>query len=114
MSLTFSDLIKNPPPLRQTTSTLPDGREYKLHQLPLSAIDTIARQSRIAQENAHDLDWSQFGKVAAQAMLGREPKIEEVKQLVDRLGTDTILHIYNEALMFSQLGEEAVDNAKKD
>lgn len=113
-TLTFKDLLASPPPLKKTVKTLPDGREYELHQLPLAAIDRIARQSRTAQENGKDLDWSQFGEVAAQAMLGRTPKAAEVQQLVETLGTDTVLSIYKDALQFSQLGSEAVDEAKKD
>lgn len=114
MTLTFKDLIASPPPLKKTTKTLPDGREYELHQLPLAAIDRVAKQSRAAQENGKDLDWSQFGEVAAQAMLGRPPKPAEVEQMVEKLGSDTVLHIYKDALQFSQLGAEAVEDAKKD
>lgn len=114
MPLNFKDLIQSPPPLKTTTATLPDGREYELHQLPLGMIIRIGELSKTALENSQDLNWNEFGEIAAQAMLGRPPKTSEVKQFVETLGNDTILHIYKQAIRFSQLGEEAVEEAKKD
>ena len=113
-ALNFEALLAEPPALKQHTGTLPDGREYLLHQLPLSAIDKIGRLSRTAEESSRDLEWSEFGEIAAQSLLGRKPEPEEVAALVEKLGTDTVLHIYKDAIRFSQLGGEAVDEAKKD
>lgn len=113
-TLTFKELLASPPPLRKTTGTLPDGREYELYQLPIAAIDRVAKMSRSAAENGQDLDWSQFGAIAAEAMLGRQPELMEVEQLVNKLGSDTVAKIYQDAIKFSQLGSEAIDEAKKD
>ena len=112
--LTFEELLAKPPALKKHTAQLPDGRDYELHQLPLGALDKIGKLSRMAEENGRDLEWSEFGEVAAQSMLGRQPEPKEVETLINKLGTDVVMHIYKDAIKCSQLGSGAIDEAKKD
>lgn len=113
-ALTFDELLNKPPELKKHIRQLPDGRDYQLHQLPLGALDKIGKISRIAEDSNRDLEWSEFGDIAAQAMLGRKPEPEEVAALIEKLGFDVVLHIYKDAIACSQLGSEAIDEAKKD
>ena len=113
-TLTFKELIANPPAMQQTSATLPDGRKYELYKLPMGALLRVAELSKIALDKKEELPIKVYGGIAAQAVLGRPPKEKEVDQFIDVMGSDTIAHIYRQAISFSQLGVEAIEEAKKD
>lgn len=112
-ALTFKDLVASPPPLKKTTATLPDGRQYELHQLPMGAVIRVGDLSRMAAEKNQELPLKDFASIAAQAVLGRPPKAKEVTEFIDAMGNETVAHIYKQAIAFSNLGAGAVDEAKK-
>ncbi|GAA4652393.1 hypothetical protein GCM10023116_46770 [Kistimonas scapharcae] len=107
--LSFADLIGRPTPFKAWTGFLPDGRPYRLHDLPAAVMDDVH------QAAANGKAGPRFcARIGAWAMLGEEPTEEQVESLLRTQGTDTILHIYKDALTRAGLHEEAVDEAKKD
>ena len=106
--MTFEDLLADPPELKTSTHTLEDGREYILHDLPACVLDSVYRKS---QEKA--LPIRDAATVVAHALLGHAPADKEVDRLMNKLGSDTILGIFKNALNVSSITDDNVEVAKK-
>jgi hypothetical protein len=104
----FETLLAEPPVLKSRTFTLEDGRDYCLHDLPASVLDRVYRQG---QENV--LPIRDATTVVAQALLGRVPEEDEVERMMERLGSDTILEIFKNALNLGSVTDDNVEAAKK-
>ena len=107
--LNFDDLVKDPP-LKTTAIALPDGREVVMHELPLSMMEDIQSTS---EESDVSRVTDSIAQVAACALLGRQATDKEVRQLKGSFGTSSVMKVYYEALKFSRLSPDAVDDAKK-
>ena len=106
--MTFEDLLADPPEMKTSTHTLEDGREYLLHDLPASVLDVVYRKS---QEKS--LPIRDAASVVAHAMLGYAPSDTEIDRMMDKLGSDTILDIFKNALNVSAVTDDNVEAAKK-
>lgn len=114
MVLSFTDLLEQPPVLKSGVGTLPDGREYTLYELPCSALVEISRIAKDAQAGGTDVSLRDIAAIAAQALLGRPATDDEIDALIEKFAESTLKHIYQDALKFAKLGEEALRDAKKD
>ena len=90
--------------------TLEDGRECRLHELPIGVIEKVRTLSEGKEQDVR-LDTIAF--VAAHALTGCKPNDDEVRQLVESFGASTVMQIYIEAIKFSQLTPVAVEQEKK-
>lgn len=108
MPVSFDELLREPPTLKTKTAELPDGRKYTLHQLPMSALIRSNDLAKTAVENAREVDLREFGRIAVQAMLGREPDEEELNRFQQGFSKSVIETIYVDAVRFSQIDEESV------
>ncbi|USE39242.1 hypothetical protein [Endozoicomonas sp. SCSIO W0465] len=97
------------PPVRTTLVTLPNDVTCQIHELPISAIDRV----RTISEDDDQVDMSDVVYVATWALAGREPTDKELVTVSDRFGTSSVMAIYTEALRFSQLGADAIEQEKK-
>ena len=104
----FDELLAEPPALKSRTFTLEDGREYLLHDLPASVLDRVYRQG---QEKV--LPIRDAATVVAHALLGKVPEADEVDRLMERLGSDTVLEIFRNALNLASVTDDNVEAAKK-
>ena len=111
MSLTFEDLLNNPP-LKTTTITLPDRREVQLHELPLSVMKYVQSVGKEGEDGVSSV-MDGITLVATQALMGRPPEKKDMDALCERFGTTAVMFIYYEALKFSRLGPNALDETKK-
>ena len=106
--MTFEDLLNEPPELKSRSFTLEDGREYILYDLPASVLDDVYRKSQQKTLPIRDA-----ANVVAQAMLGYPPSKEQVALMMEKLGSDTILEIFRNALNISSVTDDNVESAKK-
>lgn len=106
--MNFEDLLANPPKFQSRLFRLEDGREYCLHDLPASVLDGVYRKS---QEKT--LPIRDAATVVAHALLGHEPSDNQVERMMKRLGSDTILAIFKNALNISSVTDDNVEAAKK-
>lgn len=111
MTLTFSDLLENPP-LKSTTITLPDGRDVQLHELPLSVMKYVQRVGKDGEDGVSNV-MDSITLVATQALMGRPPEKTDMDTMSERFGTTAVMFIYYEALKFSRLGPDALNDTKK-
>lgn len=112
--LTLEELLATPPAMAKGAVTLPDGRQCEIHELPCSVLEEVTRISKNALENNEDISIREVARIAAFAVLGREPKKTDINQMLEKFGPQMIGHLYQKALRFSQLGDEALSDAKKD
>lgn len=109
--LTFEELLNNPP-LKTTTITLPDKRQVQLYELPLSVMKYVQSVGREGEDGvSHVMD--SITLVATQALMGRPPQQEDMDAMSERFGTTAVMFIYYEALKFSRLGPDALEETKK-
>lgn len=113
-TLTFKELLASPVPLEKTTFTLSDGREIELHSLPIRAMIKVNEISQMINEDKTKAPMKDIAAIAAQAVMGRIPKEKEVDEFIDIMGHKTVSQIYMQAVKFTNLGQEAIDVAKKD
>ena len=106
--MTFEDLLNEPPALKSRDFTLEDGREYTLYDLPASVLDDVYHKSQQKTLPIRDA-----ANVVAQALLGYPPSKEQVDRIMERLGSDTILEIFRNALNLSSVTDDNVEAAKK-
>ena len=111
MALTFQELLAQPP-LKQTTVTLPDGRDITLHELPVSVLEQVQRVGQQKEDGVSHL-MHNVTRVVAHALTGRPPTEEEVQDVMETFGASAVMFIYYEALKFSRLGPDALDETKK-
>ncbi len=111
MTLTFEDLLNNPP-LKTTTITLPDKREVRLYELPLSVMKYVQSVGREGKDGVNSV-MDSITLVAAHALMGRPPEKKDMDALSERFGTTAVMFIYYEALKFSRLGPDALEETKK-
>ncbi|MTI13120.1 hypothetical protein [Sansalvadorimonas verongulae] len=112
--LTFEQLLSKPPVFKSSTGTLPDGRKYQIHELPCSVLEDVTRMARAAIDEDGEIMLRDVARVAAHAMVGKPPEEEDVTLFMETFTPSVIRHVYQDALKFSQLGEEALQAAKKD
>ena len=97
------------PPVRTTIVTLDDGVSAQIHELPISVIDRVRRLS-----NSDDsVNMNDVAFVATWALTGRDPTEAELTTVCERFGTRAVMLIYTEALKFSQLSDDAIEQEKK-
>ena len=106
--MNFEDLLADPPALKTSTHTLEDGREYILHDLPASVLDSVYRKGKEKSLPIRDA-----ATVVAHALLGYAPAERDVERMMDKLGSDTILDIFKHALNVSSVTDDNVEAAKK-
>ncbi|MCW7552131.1 hypothetical protein NX722_05620 [Endozoicomonas gorgoniicola] len=109
--LNFEQLIDKPP-LKTCNFTLDDGRDVTLHELPLSVIEDVQYVGQQEDDNVGSIMKS-IVCVVAHSLLGRPPEPDELKQLRERFGASAMMAIYYEALKFSRLGPDDLDETKK-
>lgn len=109
--LDFESLLANPP-LKTTSITLEDGRKVKIHELPVFVIEDV---QDIGQHNSGNirLVMEEVVRVVAHSLLGRIPTPEELGRVRETFGISTVMFIYYEALKFSRLGSNSLDETKK-
>ena len=113
-ALTFAQMIEQPSTLKTGVAHLPDGRAFVIHELTCGALAEIGRITKKAVEDGEsDIDVRDVATVAARALLGRDPSTKDVKSLMDRYSEQTIVKIYKVAIRFSKMGEEGLEEAKK-
>lgn len=109
--LTFEELLDRPP-LKNTVITLPDKREVLLYELPLSVMKHVQTIGKEGEDGVnHVMD--SIILVATQALLGRPPEQKNMDAICQRFGSSTVMFIYYEALKFSRLGPDALEETKK-
>lgn len=97
------------PPVRTTTVQLDDGVSAQIHELPISVIDRV----RAISEDDDQVDMADVVFVATYALTGRKPTDAELTIVSERFGTRAVMTIYTEALKFSQLSDDAIEQEKK-
>lgn len=98
------------PPVRTTVIKLADGTACTIHELPVSVIDKVRTISTTSHDN---VNMTNVCYVATYALTGRKPTDAELKTVADEFGTRSVMKIYTEALKFSQLNEDAIEQEKK-
>ena len=97
------------PPVRTTILELDDGSACQIHELPIAVIDRIRS---ISKDDSGD-DMANVIYVATWSLAGRKPTDTELTTVRERFGTGSVLKIYKEALTFSQLSDDAIEQEKK-
>ena len=106
--MTFEELLNEPPALKTRTFTLDDGRQYVLHDLPAVVLDDVYQKSQQKTLPIRDAAY-----VVCYALLGRKPEPQELDWMMERLGSDTILDIFRNALNIASVTDDNVEAAKK-
>ncbi len=110
MNTTLAELLKSPP-LKTEPLTLPDGRSVTLHELPVAVIDEV---QKVGEQSEHDDSlMKKITRIAAHALAGRPPTDDELKTIGDTFGASVVMFIYYEALKFSRLGPNSLNETKK-
>ena len=109
MKVTSLTALLENPPLRTTVITLDNGVGCQIHELPISVIDRV----RTISEDDDQVDMNDVVYVAVYALAGRKPTDQELEAVSERFGTRSVMTIYTEALKFSQLSVDAIDQEKK-
>ncbi len=104
----LAELMEHPP-VRTTKVTLSNDVICQIYELPISAIDRV----RIISEDSDQVNMSDVVYVATWAIAGHKPTEKEVAGVSDRFGTSSVMEIYTEALRFSQLSKDAIEQEKK-
>ena len=97
------------PPVRTTIIKLDDGSNCQIHELPIAVIDRIRSISKDDSGN----NMANVIYVATWSLAGRKPTDTELTTVRERFGTGSVLKIYKEALTFSQLNDDAIEQEKK-
>ena len=104
----LEQLLDNPP-LKSTTYTMEDGRDCLIHELPIAVIEQV---QRIGEDgSAH---WDDIVQVVARALAGRKPTDKERQAVREQFGASTVMAVYMQALKFSRLSGDAIEQEKKD
>ncbi|WP_257294481.1 hypothetical protein [Endozoicomonas sp. YOMI1] len=109
MKLTSLPALLENPPLRTTVITLDNGTGCQIYELPIAVIDRV----RTISENDDQVDLDDVVYVAVYALAGRKPTDQELETVSERFGSRSVMAIYTEALKFSQLLPDAIEQEKK-
>lgn len=111
MMLDFEGLAARPP-MKTTSVTLPDGQQVQMFELPLSVIEDVQEIGQQGDGNVRQL-MDNIVRVVAHSLLGRSPTVDELQQIRETFGSSAVMFLYYEALNFSRLGPNSLDEAKK-
>ena len=108
MSAVTLEQLMASPPLRTTEANLPDGRRCTISELPVAVIDRVRTSAEDEQVNMDDVVY-----VVAYALSGNKPTDKALEAVRESFGAGAVMAIYTEALRFSHLSPDAVEQEKK-
>lgn len=97
------------PPVRTTILELDDGSACQIHELPIAVIERVLA---IRGDNNAD-DMANVIYVVTWSLAGRNPTDAELTTVREQFGTGIVYKIYTEALIFSRLSNDAIEQEKK-